>query len=227
MPHTPCLMPLLALLLTLPLAAQIPNSTATQIKKFKFVPPTVKKGGEIHWQVAEGGRQEVVRDEYAILEKEVRIDYQDIKMQADKVTVNLKTKDVVAEGHVVVDQGASRITADHTVFNLDTKTGTFFKATAAMEPAMYFTGDKLEKVDEDTYHMIHGVITSCDLDNPSWSFRVGDATIRLDDYAHMSDVEIRAHRLEDRVRLRQARARRAVALDEIRDRVQPHPAFDD
>jgi LPS-assembly protein len=193
--HHSLLITFLALLLTLPLAAQIPNSTATQIKKFKFVPPTIKKGGEIHWQVAEGGRQEVVRDEYAILEKEVRIDYQDIKMQADKVTVNLKTKDVVAEGHVVVDQGASRVTADHTVFNLDTKTGTFFKATAAMEPAMYFTGDKLEKVDEDTYHMVHGVITSCDLDNPSWSFRVGDATIRLDDYAHMSDVEIRAHRL--------------------------------
>ena len=173
--------------------AQIPNSTATQIKKFKFVPPTIKKGGEIHFQSK--GKQEYVRDEYAILEDDVHVDYQDVKLVADKVTINLKTKDVVAEGHVIIDQGASRVSADHAVFNLDSKTGTFFKATAAMEPAMYFTGEKLEKVDEDTYRMTRGIVTSCDLDNPSWSFRVGDATIRLDDYAHMSDVEIRAHRL--------------------------------
>jgi len=186
-------MPLLALLLALPLTAQLPTSTSTQIKKFKFVAPTLKKGGEIHFESK--GKQEYVRDEYAILEDTVRVDYQDVKLQADKVTINLKTKDVVAEGHVVIDQGASRVTADHAVFNLDSKTGTFFKATAAMEPAMYFTGDKLEKVDENTYHMTHGVVTSCDIDNPSWSFRVGDGTIRLDDYAHMGDVEIRAHKL--------------------------------
>ena len=183
----------LALLLALPLAAQIPTSTSTQIKKFKFVPPTIKKGGEIHFESK--GKQEYVRDEYAILEDSVRVDYQDVKLQADKVTINLKTKDVVAEGHVLIDQGASRVTADHAVYNLDSKTGTFFKATAAMEPAMYFTGDKLEKVNEDTYHMTNGVVTSCDIDNPSWSFRVGDGTIRPDDYAHMSNVEIRAHKL--------------------------------
>jgi len=195
MPHASYLMLVLALLLALPVAGQVPNSTSTQIKKFKFVPPTLKKGGEIHWSVAEGGKQEYVRDEYAILEKDVKVDYQDVKMQADKITINLKTKDAVAEGHVIIDQGASRVTADHAVYNLDSKTGTFFQATASMEPAMYFTGDQLEKVDDDTFRMKRGVITSCDVDNPSWSFRVGEATIRLDDYAHMNDVEIRAHRL--------------------------------
>jgi len=128
-------MPLLVLLLALPTLAQVP-STQTQLKKFKFVPPTIKKGGEIHWEVAQGGKQEYVRDEYAILENDVRIDYQDVKLRADKVTINLKTKDAVAEGHVVIDQGASRIAADHAVFNLDSKTGTFFKAQAAMEPAI-------------------------------------------------------------------------------------------
>jgi len=173
-------------------SAQIPT-TATQIQKFKFVPPTLKKGGEIHFQSK--GKQEYVRDEYAILEDDVHVDYQDVKMQADKITINLKTKDAVAEGHVIIDQGASRVTADHAVFNLDSKTGTFFKATASMEPAMYFAGDKLEKLDEDSYHMVNGMMTSCDLDNPSWSFRVADATVNLDDYAHMRDVEIRAHRL--------------------------------
>ena len=125
-----------SLLITLALHAQIPSTTTTQFKKFKFVTPTLKKGGEIHFQTAEGGRQEYVRDEYAILENDVRIEYQDVKLRADKVTVNLKTKDVVAEGHVIIDQGASRITADHAVFNLDSKTGTLFKATAAMEPTM-------------------------------------------------------------------------------------------
>src|ERR1051326_7687131 len=132
---------LLITLFALSLAGQVPNSTSTQIKKFKFVPPTIKKGGEIHWSVAEGGKQEYVRDEYAILEKDVKVDYQDIKMQAGQIKVNIKTKDAGGEGGGLSPPGKSQ-----------------------------------KKADDNTSHMKRGVITSCDNDNPSWSFRVGDAT---------------------------------------------------
>jgi len=163
-----------------------------QKTKFKFVPGPKQKGGEVRWTVAPQGRVEVEKDEYALLENDVHVFYQDIKLQADKVTINLKTKDVVAEGHVIVDQGPARITADHCVFNLDSKTGTFFNSTGTFE-SLSFGGDKIEKLDENTYHLTNGIFTSCDLDKPAWSFHVRDATITMDDYAHMRDVTFRAH----------------------------------
>lgn len=172
-----------------------PNTTQTQIKKFRFVQPALQKGGEVKWQVAPQGHVEFQKDEYVILENDVRVDYQDVKLRADKVTINLKTKDAVAEGHVIVDQGPTRVTADHAVFNLDSKTGTFFKATASMEPTMYFVGDKIEKTGDTTYHLTNGVFTSCDLDRPAWSFHLAEADVTLDDYAHMKDVSFRARDL--------------------------------
>jgi len=163
-----------------------------QNTKFKFVPGPKDKGGEVRWTVAPQGRVEVEKDEYALLENDVHVFYQDIKLTADKVTINLKTKDVVAEGHVIVDQGPARVTADHAVFNLDTKLGTFFNSTGTFE-SLSFGGDKIEKTAENTYHLTNGIFTSCDLDKPAWSFHVRDAVITVDDYAHLRDLTFRAH----------------------------------
>jgi LPS-assembly protein len=162
--------------------------------KFKFAPGP-KEGGcqEIEWGYAKGGGAEFVRDEYLILEREAYVKCQDITIKADKMTYNFKTHDAVAEGHVVIDQGPVRLTGDRAVFNLDSKTGTLFNATGAMQPDMYFTGEKIEKTGDKSYRLVNGTLTSCDIDNPSWSFRLASADITLDDYAHMRGVSFRAH----------------------------------
>lgn len=161
--------------------------------KFHFTPGIKDKRGNVTVHTAPGGRQEFVPGEYAILEKDVVIQYEDITIHADKLTANLKTNDVVAEGHVIVDQGPTRLTGDHIVFNLDSKTGTFFNATGALQPDMYFVGDKIERLSEDRYRLTNGMFTSCAIDRPSWSFHLAEADVTLDDYAHMKDVSFRAH----------------------------------
>ncbi|HVS31296.1 MAG TPA: LPS assembly protein LptD [Thermoanaerobaculia bacterium] len=188
----PALRPLLiAALLVFTIAA----SAAAQASRFRIVPGPKPGGGELKWSVGEGGRVEGEASEYLILEGDVKIDYQDIKLQAQKVTYNGRTKDVVAEGNVIIDQGPTRVSANQAIYNLDSKTGTFFNATATMDPAMYFSGDRIEKLDEDTYRMTNGVFTSCELDSPAWSFRVGQADITVDDYAHMRNTSFRARRM--------------------------------
>ena len=177
----------LALALTASVFAQKPN--------FKFIPGPKPGGGDVKISVGSGGTTEMQKDEYAILQGEVTIEYQDIKLRADKITYNFKTRDAVAEGHVIIDQGPTRITANQAVYNLDSKTGTFFNATGTMDPSMYFSGDRIEKVDEDTYRMTNGVFTSCDLDRPAWSFHVGHADVTMDDYARMQNISFRARGL--------------------------------
>jgi LPS-assembly protein len=177
----------LALAFSASLFAQKPN--------FKFIPGPKPGGGDVKITVAPGGTTEMQKDEYSILQGDVAIEYQDIKLRADKITYNFKTRDVVAEGHVIIDQGPTRVTATQAIYNLDSKTGTFFNATGTMDPSMYFSGDRIEKVDEDTYRMTNGVFTSCDLDRPAWSFHVGQAEITLDDYARMQNISFRANGL--------------------------------
>jgi LPS-assembly protein len=172
----------------------ISASLAAQSSRFGVVPGPRQGGGEVKVTIQEGGRVEAQKDEYSIFEGGVTIEYQDIKLRAEKVTYNLKTKDVTAEGNVVIDQGPTRISAMQAIYNLDSKVGTFFNATGTMSE-IHFSGTRIEKVDEDTYRLLDGVFTSCDLDRPAWSFHVGSAEVNLDDYAHLRDVSFRARRL--------------------------------
>ncbi|HEY6138089.1 MAG TPA: LPS assembly protein LptD [Thermoanaerobaculia bacterium] len=163
--------------------------------KFKFQPGLKKSGGEVVWTAKEGAHITEEKNEYVAVEGGMTIKYQDITVVADKMTFNQRTKDVVAEGHVILDQGPIRLTADQLFYNLDTKLGTLFHATGAMEPSLYFTADKAEKIADTRYLLTESVFTSCDINRPSWSFHVARADVTLDDYAHMRDVQFRASRL--------------------------------
>jgi lipopolysaccharide assembly outer membrane protein LptD (OstA) len=103
--------------------------------RFSLIRPP-KKGGEIKWTVAPNNHVEFVREDFAVLEPDVTIEYEDIKLKADKATINFRTKDVTVQGHVILDQGTTRLGGSEAVFNLATYTGTFFIATGSMEPAM-------------------------------------------------------------------------------------------
>ncbi len=163
--------------------------------KFKFQPGPKKSGGEVQWTAAPNAHISEEKNEYVAVEGGMTIKYQDITVVADKMTFNQRTKDVVGEGHVILDQGPIRLTADQLFYNLDTKLGTLFHATGAMEPSLYFTADKAEKIGDTRYLLTKSIFTSCDLNRPSWSFHVARADVTLDDYAHMRNVEFLASRL--------------------------------
>ncbi|HVR42163.1 MAG TPA: LPS assembly protein LptD [Thermoanaerobaculia bacterium] len=163
-----------------------------QSGRFSFEFKLPEKGGSVRIRA---DNQEFVRGEYAILTGNVTIAYGDVTIRADKVTWNEKTSDVVAEGNVIIDQGTRRLTARRMIYNLQTETGTFFEATGAFEPSIYFRGESIEKISEDTYRLSNGVFTSCDIDDPDWSFLVGRGVVTVDDYARLRNVSFRAGRL--------------------------------
>jgi lipopolysaccharide assembly outer membrane protein LptD (OstA) len=163
--------------------------------KFKFQPGLKKTGGVITWEAAKGAHISEEKGDYVAVEGGMTVHYQDITVKADKMTLNQKTKDVVAEGHVILDQGPMRLTSDQLFYNLDSKLGTLFHASGSMEPSLYFTADKAEKIGDTRYILTQSLFTSCDLNRPSWSFLVARADVTLDDYAHMRDVRFRASRL--------------------------------
>jgi LPS-assembly protein len=123
----------------------------------------------------------------------VKIYYQDVTLQSDEVLYNGRSMDLVARGHVIVDQGPSRFTADELHYNLRTKTGLFLNATGHLSPMYTFTGRSIEKLDETHYRIDKAVFTTCKDDDgrPPWSFHLKKALLELEGYGHFTGSAIK------------------------------------
>jgi LPS-assembly protein len=120
-------------------------------------------------------------------EGEVQIVYQDIDIRCDEADWNRTTGEVVARGNVILDRGPSRFTADEARFNIQTKTGTFFNATAFIDPMYTFTGREIEKLDETHYRIDRATFTTCATDGrPPWSFHVRKAKVEQEGLGRFS-----------------------------------------
>ncbi len=128
------------------------------------------------------------RADYAVLTGAVQVHYQDMDLSGDHVEINLTTKEVVAQGNVILDQGPKRLTGTTLNFDLDSKTGKMLEATAYVAPDYYFSGIEIDKTGDDTYTVLDGFFTACSQANPDWSFHMGRAEVVVEGYAHMHHV---------------------------------------
>ncbi|HZI64774.1 MAG TPA: LPS assembly protein LptD [Thermoanaerobaculia bacterium] len=134
-------------------------------------------------------------EDLAVASGGVELRYQDYEVRADRVTVNVATQDLVAEGGVVLDQGPRRLAGDRLEFNFETETGELTQATAYVNPDYYFSGAEIAKVGEDTYSVTDGMFTSCRGDSPPWSFRVSQAQIEVEGYARARNATMRVQQV--------------------------------
>ncbi|MEO8504730.1 MAG: LPS assembly protein LptD, partial [Acidobacteriota bacterium] len=171
-------------------AAPAPVLAAVPAERINFELrfPAEKGGGKA---VGTAGTIEYQRDDFATASGSVEIKYEDYDIKADSVTVDLGKKLATAVGHVVIDQGARRLTGDQAMFDLETKTGILQQASAYLEPDYYFSGTTIRKTGDDTYEVEHGTFTSCKGDSPAWSFRMSHANVRVEGYAHIKNLSLR------------------------------------
>jgi len=119
------------------------------------------------------------------LNGDVRIDYKDYTLTADKVSYDDETKEAEADGHVRLQGGRNNelILADHGKLNFDLETGRFENVTGSIgrQPSaskrklvyttanpFLFTGRVLIKEGPERYQVIQGTMTSCLLPDPDW-----------------------------------------------------------
>jgi len=159
----------------------------------KFAPDKAGKAGGS--AAGSAANLDYTREDYAVLTGGVQIRYQDIDLKADEAEIDLKTKVVTAKGSVIIDQGPRRLTGDTAVFSLDTKTGTLENAAGQVAPDYYFKGRQVEKTGADTYVVRDGLFTSCTQPVPDWSFRLKEARIQVEGYAHIKHATMRAKKL--------------------------------
>lgn len=156
--------------------------------QIKFRPPT--KGGEVRLYTKKPVHFE--KDVSWDGSDEVVIEYQDVKITADAAHYDFPTKIATLTGHVVIDQGPTRLSGDSGIFDLEKKTGRLDVATADLSPAYHVVAKVIEKIGESTYKITDGIFTACDMPKPAWSFHLSEAVVTLDDYARMKNVSFYA-----------------------------------
>ena len=172
-----------------------PEPEPEPVERISFsLPFSSETGGGIASGTA--GTLEYLEQNLVVATDAVEFSFQDIKLQAETVSVNLDTKEMTAEGSVILDQGPGRITGERVVFDLDKKLGTFYEAKAFLSSDVQFEGAEISKVSEDVYTVTDGIMTSCTEDRvPDWSFKLGKARVKVDGFARVKNTRMRVKKV--------------------------------
>jgi len=170
-----------------------PSSTAAERITFELELPAEEGGGTVTGStgsMASGDRQDLV-----VLDGCVELLYEDVKLRALRLELDLETEDMVATGGVLFDEGPRRLTASRVEYNFDTELGRFQDVVGFVSSDYFFRGESVEKIGEDTYLVERGVFTSCEAVPPPWSFRASRIRIRADHFARARNATFRAKKV--------------------------------
>ncbi len=102
----------------------------------------------------------------------VSIDYEDVKLTADKITVYMASKQALAEGHVVLTQKGSVFRGERGEYDFAKRSGNVDGMKAFIPPALSGRARRIEKVSDDHYLARDSTFTTCDPDNPNPFYRI-------------------------------------------------------
>lgn len=122
---------------------------------------------------------------HIIASGDVEVHYGSLVLFADTIDLQTDTKDVRADGHVVLQSLNEVTTADSLNFNLDTALGRMEHAVGLAQPSLFFEAGVLERQEPDYYHFVTARFTSCVQPNPRWKFFCSKANYKKDEYIEM------------------------------------------
>jgi len=162
-------------------------------------------------QAQRPGKEAVVRADSQEKDKDtshlrghVQIDYEEMRVTADEASIDYASGDVMARGHVVFDDPKSHLVADEVHYNIRTQKGWFSNGVGYVHPKgntrarvlrtenpFYVWGDTVDRLDEDTYLLDHGRMTSCDCAKEGWSLSARQARVAIGDKLVAHDAVFR------------------------------------
>ena len=69
--------------------------------------------------------------------------------------------------------GEDRLVGERIDFNLNTGTGVVYKGSTFVPPYYRLSADRMDRLGEGTYAIRQGIFTTCEGEDPAWSFRLG------------------------------------------------------
>jgi LPS-assembly protein len=126
----------------------------------------------------------------------VQVVYEDMRVTADEGSIDTETGDLMARGHVVFDDPKSHLEAEEVHYNIQTQKGWFSDGTGYVHPKgtprqrilrtdnpFYISGETVDRLDQDTYVVDHGRMTSCECAKEGWLISARQARVKVGDKA--------------------------------------------
>ncbi len=110
------------------------------------------------------------------------------RLLADRVEINRDTGQAVAQGKAVFYDGPDRLVGDRIDYNLKTGTGVVYHGSGFSAPYYHLSGERMDRIGDGIYEIRRGVFTTCEGDDPPWSFRFNSGTADLDDIVYGRDA---------------------------------------
>jgi len=119
----------------------------------------------------------------------VTVTQDDLHISADNILININDGQLSADGNVLLENNEGKVTCEKVDLRLNSKTGVIVRGRLIVKQAdhnYYFTGEKIEKVGENRYHIQNGTYSSCDCEvdeEPDWIIEAKEIDLTLDGYA--------------------------------------------
>src|SRR5712671_5519636 len=149
---------------------------------------TIGAGGEEASVVADQIQQVGGTSDLLIAVGNVEITRGQSRLLADRVELNRDTGQAVAQGKVVFYDGPDRLVGERIDYNLKTGTGVVYHGSGFSAPYYHLSGERMDRIGDGIYEIRRGVFTTCEGDDPPWSFRFNSGTADLDDIIYGRDA---------------------------------------
>lgn len=116
---------------------------------------------------------------------EVEVRHRQLRLFADRVEVNTETKDLLAEGNVVLQLPEETLAASRLRLNLDTLEGSLEEVSGQIQPSLFYQASSIERRSSVLYHFKRSSLTTCTQPSPRWRFACREANFKKDDYIEM------------------------------------------
>jgi len=121
--------------------------------------------------VVDGDKVEFLSETKEIeAEGNVIISYQGSTLTCDKIKVNTQTKDALAEGHVKIVSQKGEISGEKVVYNFDKSEGEIINGEIKADP-FYGKGESIERINANEFRVNKGYVTTCNLEHPHYRFQ--------------------------------------------------------
>ena len=110
------------------------------------------------------------------------------RLLADRVEINRDTGQAVAQGKVVFYDGPDRLVGERIDYNLKTGTGVVYNGSAMSAPYYRLSAERMDRVGDSVYEVRRGVFTTCEGDDPAWSFHFASGNADLEDIVYGRDA---------------------------------------
>jgi hypothetical protein len=97
----------------------------------------------------------------------IKVNYKGAKLTCQKLSVNIITKEAVAEGGARLEDERGVIEGEKIIYNFNKKTGTIIDANFRAQP-YYGKVENIEKVNDNQFIAKRGYLSTCNFDNPHY-----------------------------------------------------------